>query len=761
MDEMVLTVQKWVNKTYSGRVGYETISENGKTGWSTMYALTRALQIELGIATPVDNFGSGTEAAYKAWGEMEYGKVPTTQKGKNIVQILQGACYCKGYNPGGFDGNFGQTTKAAVQKLQTDAGLPVTDGKVYSYIFKAFLTMDAYVLIAGGDSKIRTIQRNLNHNYYKTVGVMPCDGYYSRSTNKALIYALQIEEGGFTPNGTFGPTTKSKCPTLSIGDSRANFVKLLQYALYVNRYDAGNMNGVFDSNTKLAVSNFQSFAALPSTGTADMPTWASLLVSTGDTARKGTAADCATTITLDKAKALKSDGRTVVGRYLTGPYALTSNELDIIYGQGLNVFPIYERNATYAKYFTRNQGAQDAQTAIEAATKFQFPLGTIVYFAVDYDAIDDEVTNYIIPYFESINETVNNFYPNMYKIGIYGPRNICSRVAGNNLSKSSFVCDMSTGFSGNLGFPLPIDWAFDQISTVSIGSGSGNIAIDNNISSGRNAGSSKKDTSVKVPSNPFVSQNNKYFNQLDQIYQIALDFTGSTSSANDALTDYFRQPKYDNPLFLALNGTVNKDVVTLVDNKLNNPEKENYYDLDTKTLMDVQHAAATLNTILNRNAVNHVFSDIGGWGGDLLTVTGNSLQQKEDGLYNSVYDAAFNLIGSNLDNGSSFGLADLLADVDMVNIAALIINGTVKEVPKAIRGYYSSETLSKDRFLSFVNNRFNGNVNNIYSVAYEFLTTGVAPMDIVQLYLVSHPYNDDDAKQVAQAFQDVISNRIQ
>jgi hypothetical protein len=64
MDEMVLQTQQWLNKTYSGKHGYEKIEENGKTGWSTIYALTRALQIELGIAEPSDNFGEETTNTY-------------------------------------------------------------------------------------------------------------------------------------------------------------------------------------------------------------------------------------------------------------------------------------------------------------------------------------------------------------------------------------------------------------------------------------------------------------------------------------------------------------------------------------------------------------------------------------------------------------------------------------------------------------------------------------------------------------------------
>ena len=46
MDEMVKRTQVYLNAMYGGNSGYEVIPENGITGWTTIYALTRALQIE-------------------------------------------------------------------------------------------------------------------------------------------------------------------------------------------------------------------------------------------------------------------------------------------------------------------------------------------------------------------------------------------------------------------------------------------------------------------------------------------------------------------------------------------------------------------------------------------------------------------------------------------------------------------------------------------------------------------------------------------
>lgn len=97
----------------------------------------------------------------------------------------------------------------------------------------------------------------------------------------------------------------------------------------------------------------------------------------------------------------------------------------------------------------------------------------------------------MIPYFKSVHEVMSN--SNTYRVGIYGTRNVCTRVSNKGYAESSFVGDMSTGFSGNLGFGMPSNWAFDQFYTTSIGSGSGCLEIDKDGFSGLDSGVSKLD----------------------------------------------------------------------------------------------------------------------------------------------------------------------------------------------------------------------------------------------------------------------------
>ena len=65
-DKMVEKTQQWLNDNYKGKTGYDEIPVTGITGWTTIYALLHALQIELGITATADNFGPSTIARFNA-----------------------------------------------------------------------------------------------------------------------------------------------------------------------------------------------------------------------------------------------------------------------------------------------------------------------------------------------------------------------------------------------------------------------------------------------------------------------------------------------------------------------------------------------------------------------------------------------------------------------------------------------------------------------------------------------------------------------
>lgn len=498
-DEMVLRAQRFINTTYNdgATLGISKLEENGQTGWPVMYALTRALQYEMGITALSNSFGPTTLGKL---GEL-YGKLDeTTVPSANFCRIIQSALYCKGYDGGEIDGQYNDRVKDAVVKLNQNMGVSGTypGSALWPKVVKGLFNMDAYVTVSNGSDTIRSIQQWLNGKYVlrKDFYIIPCDGHHSRDVAKSMLFAIQYELGmaDGVANGVFGPGTQSglKSHTVSNGTTGV-WAQLFTAAMILNKRNVPFGN--FTSTVQSGVETFQSFSKLPVTGKGDFQTWASLLVSYGDQSRKGTACDGVTKITPARAQALKDAGYRYIGRYLFNPSATSLPEKQIQPGElatikeyGLSCFPIFQTWSRSADYFSHNQGTIDAFRAIEWARYHGFKAGTIIYFAVDYDAMDGEVTDYVIPHFRGIMRTIGE--NSGYRVGIYGPRNVCQRVSDAGYAVTSFVCDMSSGFSGNLGYPLPTNWAFDQISTITVGSGSGSIEIDNNIASGRDYGQS-------------------------------------------------------------------------------------------------------------------------------------------------------------------------------------------------------------------------------------------------------------------------------
>ena len=496
-DEMVRLAQSFVNTTYNNgaTLGTSKLEEDGLTGWTTIYALTRALQYEMGISSLSDAFGPTTLSTIGTkYGKFDETTIPTA----NFCRILQSALYCKGYDGGDIDGTYNSRIQAAVVKLNQNMGLDVAypGSSLWPKVVKGLFNMDAYVTVAGGSDAIRSIQQWLNGRYIlrRDFFVVPCDGYHSRDVAKSMLFAIQYELGmaDGTANGVFGPATQSglKSHTVSVGTT-GTWAQLFTAAMILNKRSVPFGN--FTADVKSGAESFQSFIKLPVTGTGDFQTWASLLVSYGDQTRKGTACDGVTMITPPRAQALKDAGYKYIGRYLFNPSTtslpekqIQPGELATIKAAGLNCFPIYQTSNRSADNFGDNQGTNDAFMAIEWAQYHGFKPGTIIYFAVDYDAMDAEVTQYIVPHFRSVMGTIGE--NSTYGVGVYGPRNVCQRIADAEYSAASFVSDMSSGFSGNLGYPMPTNWAFDQIATIIVGSGTGAIEIDNNIASGRDTG---------------------------------------------------------------------------------------------------------------------------------------------------------------------------------------------------------------------------------------------------------------------------------
>ena len=83
---------------------------------------------------------------------------------------------------------------------------------------------------------------------------------------------------------------------------------------------------------------------------------------------------------------------------------------------------------------------------------------------------------YLIPYFEGINSI---FIPRTtYKVGVYGTRNVCTHLLKSKLVVKTFVSNMSFAYSGNMGFPMPRNWSFNQFANTTLTHNGESLNVD-------------------------------------------------------------------------------------------------------------------------------------------------------------------------------------------------------------------------------------------------------------------------------------------
>ena len=668
MDEKVLEAQRWVNATYGGVAGYQRCDENGNTGWRTMWSLTMGLQHELGISPVVANFGPGTLSALQALGDIG----PGWNRKPNIVRIIQHALFCKGYWGANRYGEYDVVTTEAVRVLRRDMGLPagedVEGGRVTSKVFKALLTMDAYILLGGGREVVVTIQRWLNGRYWTRPNyfIGPCDGHYSRDVQQALVRALQYEMGLPDPNGNFGPATKAGLQQRpqSVGTS-GPVTQLFHAACIFNEPVPGTVGvGFRDTCTSATadfVRKFQEFSALPVDGVGDFATWAQLLVSTGDPDRFADACDTRFTITPSRARALYQAGYRAVGRYLdeepsgTLDKEIKPGELQTIFAAGLRCFPLWQYNARRLEDFTYSAGYQHGLQAHERGVHHGFDRGTVIYFAVDYDATDPEITANVIPYFLGVRGALNR-QGGRYVPGVYGSRNVAARVSSEAYVSDSFVSGMSWGFSGNLGFPLPLNWSFNQIKEFRFADGTDVFDLDRVV---HRPGA---DFGVDSVGRAATSVD-EFLAYLREVHARAVGH--DPSRASELTLEWLRSPKYNDGKWRGIfEGADEGFLAACRAAGLRPPVEYDYQDPTFGVSISVDHLAATANAHLLAGAGDRAgltLGDLGGWCGDLITFYGEWVRDESANKDGHAYAMA-RLAKPNV--LTTFMLNDLVEDVD-------------------------------------------------------------------------------------------------
>ena len=756
MDARVQEVQLWLGETYPAYFFYDEDGKNsgtlpvqpdGITGGTTVKALIMALQIHKGLS-PVDGI----------WGNATSSACPLVNRNTTdeiVVRIVQGAFLCKGYNPGPFDGIFGNSTANAIKKFKENLGMP-GDEELTAEYFKSLLSTDPTVLVGTGSAKIRSVQQYLNGNYYSlyksNLGFLPTGGVYDRKTGKALIYAIQKEIKS-TPDGLLGPATFAALPIVKTGYSNVRVVKILQAALICHNYDV-DFDGVYEALLAREIEAFQRFMCLdldPAVvlGEVNRRTWGALLWSKGDTDRKPNACDCSYRImNQNLANALYAQGFRYIGRYLTNVdpnndagKKMSVYEINILLNAGLKIFPIFQESprTPVSRDFNKEQGIIDAKKAMDGALKLGIPKGTIIYFALDCDMTETDLKNYGIPYFEGINNYfADNFH--YYKIGVYGARNTCITLAKKGYSISSFVSNMSTGYSGNLGFLMPENWAFEQYyEKKNYELENFSFDLDYDMASGRDEGFSALnvgiDESAYIP--PYYPTKEEVSNikpildlvvaikWLEETYYTVKGITNPNAEqkVNCALAvlDYLYQYQYQEYLWEFISPTdeefvntvntsfsTNNRVTELYPHIRVTEEGEAADKLTTRAkvltdgylgILELPHLAVVIKCYL-KSLVPGSWS---AWAGDFASAVKETYVNADEKDSNAYFDVAKDRIGEmeadtvSITEARLFNYCDLIADIDGYAICQLMQESTsAYRLSECIEAYYSDwETFYK------------------------------------------------------------------
>ena len=168
-----------------------------------------------------------------------------------------------------------------------------------------------------------------------------------------------------------------------------------------------------------------------------------------------------------KAVALVQAGTNLVGRYYFSVRSqaktkLTFEEAQALSQHGLRLIAIYEDVADDIDYFTSSQGQTQGYEAYSyAKNTMHQPAGSAIYFAVDFDATNTEISGGVNDYFAGIEQgfaQASGGSP-VYDIGVYGSGLCCQWLTTHRPAVKYTFLAASPGWAGFAGYK---DWSIKQ-----------------------------------------------------------------------------------------------------------------------------------------------------------------------------------------------------------------------------------------------------------------------------------------------------------
>lgn len=118
---------------------------------------------------------------------------------------------------------------------------------------------------------------------------------------------------------------------------------------------------------------------------------------------------------------------------------------------GLQIAAVWQPCRAEASFFSGQQGARDGRAARNIAIALGQPAGSAIYFAVDFDAAQDDIRGPISEYFAAVRGALHG----KYQTGVHGPARCCHALRADRLVDLTWLSRAGAGVNPGDTTPLP------------------------------------------------------------------------------------------------------------------------------------------------------------------------------------------------------------------------------------------------------------------------------------------------------------------
>jgi len=151
---------------------------------------------------------------------------------------------------------------------------------------------------------------------------------------------------------------------------------------------------------------------------------------------------------------------TIIRYYASSVRSKTTSrdEAQLLSSDGFYILPVFQDTNREPEHFGAANGKTNAISAKNFANRVGQPEGTTILFAADADFTEGQVADYIVPYFEAVQEALGG----TYRIGAYGSGLVLSALLKRDLIEVPWI-SMSRSFRGTQDFFYSDKWAMRQV----------------------------------------------------------------------------------------------------------------------------------------------------------------------------------------------------------------------------------------------------------------------------------------------------------